>query len=58
MRSIKVKIKNIYGKDTVYPVCKDSFLFARLADTKTLTRSTLENIKALGYAIEVQTQIL
>mgnify|MGYP000073547476 CR=1 FL=1 len=58
MKTIKVKIKSNYGKDLIYPVCEGAFIFARLTDTKTLTSYAIANIKALGYAIEVQTQTL
>lgn len=48
---IAVKIKNVYGNPTVYPVCDNAKLFAKIANTKTLTRDTLEQIKKLGYEI-------
>lgn len=52
-RSIKIEIRNVYGEDKAYPVCQDAEIFARLAGTKTLTRATLANVLALGYAIDV-----
>ncbi len=55
---ITVKIKNVYGKVTVYPVCENALLFARLADTKTLTPDTIKIIKALGYEINIQAQTI
>lgn len=54
MNSITVEIKQVYGNEVIYPVCENSKLFAQIAGTKTLTRNTLRDIKALGYAIEVK----
>ena len=51
---IVVKVKNIYGNKTVYPVCGDAKLFARIAGHSTLTSSTIDLIKKLGYVIEVE----
>lgn len=53
---IVVQIKSVYGKETVYPVCQKATLFAKLAQTKTLTSDTLAYIRALGYRIEVKQQ--
>jgi len=50
---IKVKIKNVYGQDLVYPDCYASRIFAAIAGTTTLTESTLRRIDKLGYDIEV-----
>jgi hypothetical protein len=52
--NITVKITNVYGNETIYPVCEQSQLFARLAGTKTLTRSAIELIKKMGYTVQVQ----
>ena len=48
---ITVKVKNVYGNDLVYPVCKDAQVFAQIAGSKTLTETTLKRIKDLGYQI-------
>lgn len=53
---ITVRIKSVYGLETVYPVCDKAKLFARIAGTTTLTRNTLRDVKALGYSIEVVPQ--
>lgn len=57
---IQVKIKNVYGKQTVYPVCKLGQQFAALAKQKTLTDYEIRLIKEMGYSIEVvqETQTL
>ena len=56
--TITVKIKNIYGNETVYPVCDTAQTFARMLNTKTLTREALKHIKALGYTIQVEAPTL
>lgn len=53
---IKVEIKNVYGREQIYPVCEKGALFADLAGTKTLTRAAINTIKKLGYEIEIQQQ--
>lgn len=58
MKTIKVKIKNVYGNETIYPECETAKTLARLAGTTTLTRKAIELIKALGYTVEVKAQTL
>jgi hypothetical protein len=50
---IKVQIKSVYGRDTVYPACPDAGRFACIAGTTTLTDRTLRLIRSLGYEIVV-----
>ena len=49
---IQITVKNVYGNKTIYPVCEQAKLFAKLAGTKTLTHAALCTIEALGYNIE------
>jgi hypothetical protein len=56
--SITIAIKNVYGNQTIYPVCEKAKIFAALAGTKTLTVQAIAQIKLLGYAITVQPQTL
>ena len=51
--TIQVKIKNVYGKETIYPVCESAKAFATLAKQTTLTSREISLIKQLGYTIEV-----
>ena len=63
VKTLKVEIKNNYGRDMVYPVCEDSHRFANLCGGKTLgevggnnlneTNFILTTIKGLGYEFEV-----
>ena len=56
--SITVRIKNVYGTDRIYPVCPAAITFAKIAGTITLSASTIKNIKALGFTIEVESNTL
>jgi len=51
---IKVMIKSVYGKATIYPVCETAKSLAALAGTKTLTDSNIKLIKSIGYTIIAQ----
>lgn len=56
-KQILVDIQTIYGRRVVYPACKDSDAFCRIARTQSLTNEAIEHIKALGYSIIVKPQI-
>ena len=55
---ITVEIKNVYGKDLIYPVCEKAKKFALIADAKTLARVDISNIKYLGFEVVVQAPTL
>jgi len=55
---ITVRITNVYGQKTVYPVCETAQIFADIAGTKTLKPTTINSIKALGYTINVQAETI
>jgi hypothetical protein len=52
--NITVRIKEQYGHIAIYPVCKAAKTFALIAGTKTLTPSTIECVKSLGYSVTVE----
>jgi len=52
-KTIKVSVRSVYGRETVYPACPDAAAFAELTGNKTLTDSALELIERLGYTVEV-----
>ncbi len=56
--SIRIRIKYVYGKETIYPVCAVARNFAMIAGTSTLTKRTLALIESLGYLIQVEHQVL
>jgi len=53
MKTLKVIIRNVYGKDLVYPACESSKLFANLLNSQTLADGARRTIKQLGYTFEV-----
>lgn len=53
-----VTIKNVYGCDVVYPADDTTRTFATIAGTKTLTQSTINAMKKLGYSLEIKGQTL
>lgn len=55
---ITVRIKDVYGIRTVYPVSADAKTLAAIAGTKTLQPNVIAAIKKLGYKITVETEEL
>lgn len=58
MRTLYITIKQVYGKDTVYPACDDSQVFASMLGRKTLTEADMRQIRTLGYQFEIKPQTL
>ena len=58
MKHITVTVKNVYGNETIYPACKDSAFFCRLAGTKTITAEMMRLIRANGYDVRVEAPVL
>ena len=56
--TITIKIKNVYGKELVYPVCTKGLTFARMLNRKTFNAYDIANIKELGYTLQVEAQTL
>ena len=55
---IKVSIKTVYGVERIYPKCKISTSFSRLMRKKTFDREEIQEIKTMGYSVEVVTEKL
>ena len=51
---IFVEVRNVYGNQTIYPLCTASCRLAALAGHRTLTPESISLIKALGYSIVVK----
>jgi hypothetical protein len=51
--TITVEVRDVYGRQTAYPMDTAARIFADIAGTTTLTDMTLKRIKALGYHINV-----
>ncbi len=49
--TVRIELRDVYGKQTAYPVCDTAKTFADIAGTKVLTDQTLMRIAALGYTI-------
>ena len=49
IKELAVSVKNVYGKDTVYPECDTSKLLAQLSGHRTLTGDAVSILKNLGY---------
>jgi len=50
-----IEIKNIYGREMVYPICEKSQLLTRLSGNRTLTEEAIAVIKRLGYTFTTTT---
>ena len=55
---LKVKIRNIYGNKTIYPICEKSKLLAKFKKQKTLTDDDVTLLKELGYTFTVESDQL
>lgn len=49
--TIRIELKDQYGKQVAHPVCDNAKIFADIAGTKILTDMTLLRIAGLGYTI-------
>lgn len=49
-----VEIKNNYGNERIVPINEEAQLLAKIAGTKTLTRSTVDLAKLLGFTFIVR----
>ena len=52
---LEVQIKNLYGRDVIYPVCEKAQLLTRLSGNRTLTEEAIAVIKQLGYTFTTTT---
>jgi hypothetical protein len=57
-RTILVKIKQVYGNKTVYPVSDNGKLILLLTGTSTFTPRHISTLKTLGYTFQVQADTL
>jgi|688.fasta_scaffold2791738_2 hypothetical protein len=55
---LKLRIKNVYGNELIYPANETAETFARLVGKKTFDKRDLENIKKLGFTLEIETPTL
>lgn len=50
---IKVIIASQYGQEVIRPACPRAEIFCEISGSRTLTRRLIEQIKRLGYRVEV-----
>ena len=48
---IQIMMKNVYGKELIYPANEAARLFCKLTAKRTFDINDLRTIKALGYSI-------
>ena len=53
-----VSVKIVYGNAAIYPENATARLFTHIAGTKTLTQALLNDIRSLGFSIQVKQQTL
>jgi hypothetical protein len=53
MITIRIELLDIYGRVVAYPRNQSAELIARIAGTKTLTKSALSNTLALGCTVQI-----
>lgn len=58
MKEITVQILENYGREAIYPADEQARLFADIAGTRTLTRTTIEMVKKLGYTIKLEQPVV
>jgi len=51
--TIVVRVKDVYGRPMIYPVCEAAHRFASIAGTKTLSESVLASVRAIGFRVTV-----
>ena len=51
---IRVKIKNVFGNERIYVVCKNALYISRLTGKKTIDRTDINSLENLGFTFEVQ----
>ena len=51
---IKVKIGKSYGQERIYPVCDKAKTFAKIANRTCLSRQNIDDIKGMGFEVEVE----
>jgi len=50
--TVEVEIRSVYGNQLIYPANEAAQIFAQIAGKKTLDKSDLNLIRALGFEVE------
>jgi hypothetical protein len=52
MKTLKFRIKTVYGIDSMYPACPDSQFFCEIANTRTITAKLKKILDKHGFTFE------
>lgn len=52
MQTLKIKTKNVFGRDLFYPVCQLSQKLAEFQGSKSFTEFDLKQLKNMGFKLE------
>ena len=55
---IVLEVKNVYGKDLIYPSCHIANAMIKLKNAKTFTKNDVEVFKSLGLIIKWKAQTI
>lgn len=53
-KELTIAIKNVYGKETIYPACNHSIALADFKGQKTFTEQDLIKLKKTGYTFRLR----
>ena len=57
-KEIILEVKNVYGKDLIYPSCHIANAMIKLKNAKTFTKNDVEVFKSLGLIIKWKAQTI
>lgn len=57
MKTVQIRVANIYGNQNAYPDCENGKLFASLTRKKTFTTTDLQTMQKLGFEIRFSKQV-
>ena len=53
---VTVKVRHVYGKPLIYPICETAHHFANIAGTKTISTLVLKTIEQMGFDVRYETE--
>lgn len=51
--TLRITIKNVYGKETIYPICDTAIKLAEFKGQKTFTENDIKKLKDIGYDFQL-----
>jgi len=52
-KEMRIKIKNVYGNDLMYPDCELSEFASKLVKKKTFDAGDINNLKNMGFTVKL-----